>query len=155
MSGGAQGGGQSIDLSQISQFLNKQGMGQPQGGAQGGTRANMFGNPSQNINGYTPAGQPQPPQGGAPATPQPPQNAMGPNTFGGGVNPQGQTNMMKPMPVPSGGLMVGLTRRVRATCNKRSRIKYRKEEIGLGWEALRLTGLLLWVPRRSRVFRTY
>ena len=103
MSGGAQGGGQSIDLSQISQFLNKQGMGQPQGGAQGGTRANMFGNPSQNINGYTPAGQPQPPQGGAPATPQPPQNAMGPNTFGGGVNPQGQTNMMKPMPVPSGG----------------------------------------------------
>ena len=101
--GGAQGGGQSIDLSQISQFLNKQGMGQPQGGAQGGTRADMFGNPSQNINGYTPAGQPQPPQGGAPATPQPPQNAMGPNTFGGGVNPQGQTNMMKPMPVPSGG----------------------------------------------------
>ena len=83
MSGGAQGGGQSIDLSQISQFLNNQGTGQPQGGAQGGTRANMFGNPSQSINGYTPAGQPQgqqgsqPPQGSSPSGMQPPQNVYG------------------------------------------------------------------------------
>jgi len=101
MAGGAQGGGQSIDLSQISQFLNKQGMGQPQGGAQGGTRANMFGNPNQSINGYTPAGQPQgqqgsqPPQGSSPSGMQPPQNvygmggAQGPSapTYGGSTNP--------------------------------------------------------------------
>ena len=73
----------------------------PAGGGQGGTRANMFGNPNQSINGYTPAGQPQgqqgsqPPQGSSPSGMQPPQNvygmggAQGPSapTYGGSTNP--------------------------------------------------------------------